>query len=236
MSADTDQDRRRFLGTAATTIAAARLGVLGAAFQQIACSTHPQVAGRELSAVLDATSWLEAPAPTPDAVRGRVVLVDFCTYTCINWLRQLPYVRAWDARYRDHGLVVIGVHTPEFTFERDRDNVRRAVTGSRIEYPVVVDNDFAIWHAFRNNYWPAIYLIDAQGRVRHRQFGEGEYDRTERSVRRLLAEARDGSAGPEIAAVNARGVEAPADWGSLKSSETYMGYERTERLASPGGA
>jgi hypothetical protein len=235
MSDATVLDRRRFLGGAAMTIAASRLGVLGAALQQIGCGTPTLAAGTELSSLSDATAWINSPALTSAGLRGRVVLVDFGTYTCINWLRTLPYVRAWHRRYRDRGLVLIGAHTPEFSFEHDLANVRRAVAGLRIEHPIAVDNDYAIWRAFENHYWPAVYLVDAQGRVRYRHFGEGEYDKTEAAVRRALADAGGGEVGPAVAAVEARGVEVQADWGSLKTPETYVGAGRTANFASPGG-
>jgi len=163
------------------------------------------------------------------------VLVDFWTYTCINWLRTLPYVRAWAQRYWQQ-LVVIGVHTPEFPFERDIDNVRRSVRQMRVEYPIVIDNDYTIWRAFRNQYWPARYLVDPRGRVRHHQFGEGGYDTSERAIQRLLkdADAREVSAG--LVSVEGSGLEAAADWSSLRSPETYVGYDRTQNFASKDAA
>ena len=173
---------------------------------------------------------------TADALRGKVVLVDFWTYTCINWLRQLPYVRAWAEKYKDHGLVVIGVHTPEFPFEKNIDNVRLAVKTRGISYPVAIDSDFGIWRGFDINYWPALYFIDAQGRLRHSQFGEGQYEQSEMIIQRLLAEAGSASMGDELVSVDARGPETAADWSSLKSPENYLGYERTENFASAGGA
>jgi thiol-disulfide isomerase/thioredoxin len=191
-------------------------------------------AAGELASLGQATGWLNSPALTPAALRGRVVLVDFWTYTCINWLRQLPYVRAWAGSYADRGLVVIGVHTPEFAFEKDPDNVRRAVRELDVPYPVAVDSDYAIWNAFRNRYWPALYLLDAEGRIRYTHFGEGEYERSEGMIRKLLEEAGAGDPGGPVD-VRGRGVEAPADWGSLKSPETYLGYARAEGFASPGG-
>jgi thiol-disulfide isomerase/thioredoxin len=173
---------------------------------------------------------------TAASLRGKVVLVDVWTFTCINWLRTLPYVRAWAEQYKDQGLVVIGVHAPEFQVERDLDNVRRAARDLRVDYPIAVDNDFAIWRAFNNNYWPALYLVDAQGRVRHHQFGEGEYAQSERMIQQLLAEAGAGDIRQELVSVAGRGVEAAADWDSLRSPENYVGYDRTENFASPGGA
>ena len=169
-------------------------------------------------------------------MRGKVVLVHFCTYTCINWLRTLPYVRAWAEKYKGQGLVVVGVHTPEFAFEKDVENVRRALKDMGVVYPVAIDNDYAVWRAFGNRYWPALYFVDAQGRIRHHHFGEGEYERSERVIRQLLAEAGAGGAGHGAGFGGGRGAEAAADWGSLKSPENYVGYERTENFASPGGA
>jgi thiol-disulfide isomerase/thioredoxin len=172
---------------------------------------------------------------TPSALRGKVVLIDFWTYTCINWLRTAPYVRAWAEKYRDQGLVVIGVHAPEFAFEKNIDNVRRAVRDMRIGYPVAVDNEHAIWRAFNNNYWPALYFMDAQGRVRHHHFGEGSYEESEKVIQDLLAEAGASGISRESVAVDASGLEAAADWSSLKSAENYLGYERTQNFASSGG-
>ncbi len=168
-------------------------------------------------------------ALTPSSLAGKVVLVDFWTYTCINWLRTLPYVRAWAQKYRQ-GLVVIGVHTPEFAFEKNLDNVRRAVRQMRIEYPIAIDNDYAIWRAFNNQYWPALYFIDARGRVRQHHFGEGEYERSEMAIQRLLAEAGVAGIGEGTVSVEASGVEAPADWDNLRSPENYVGYDRTEQF------
>ena len=140
--------------------------------------------------------WLNSPPLTASALRGKVVLIDFWTYTCINWLRTLPYVRAWAEKYRDQGLVVIGVHAPEFAFEKNLDNVRRAVKDMRVDYPVAVDNDHVIWRAFSNQYWPALYFVDAQGRVRHHHFGEGSYEQSEMIIQQLLAEAGAGDDRP----------------------------------------
>src|SRR5438128_1602358 len=166
----------------------------------------------ELPSLGGATTWLNSPPLTAADLRGKVVLVDFWTYTCINWLRTLPYVRAWAEKYREQELVVIGVHAPEFAFEKNIDNVRRAVKEMRIDYPVAVDSEHVIWRAFRNQYWPALYLIDAQGRVRHHYFGEGAYDQSEMIIQALLAEAGNGGVGRELVSVDARGIEAGADW------------------------
>jgi thiol-disulfide isomerase/thioredoxin len=175
-----------------------------------------------------ATAWLNSPTQTTAELRGKVVLVDFGTYTCINWLRTLPHVRAWAEKYRDHGLVVVGVHTPEFEFEKNMDNVRRAVKELGLAFPVAVDNDYAVWRAFRNSAWPALYLIDAQGRVRYRHLGEGEYERSEKMIQQLLAEAGAAGVPGDVVSVEGKGAEAAADWASLRSPETYLGYERAE--------
>jgi thiol-disulfide isomerase/thioredoxin len=196
-----------------------------------------QFAGQtELASLERADEWLNSPPLTPSALRGKVVLIDFWTYTCINWLRTLPYVRAWAEKYRDQGLVVIGVHAPEFPFEKNLDNVRWAVKDMWIDYPIAVDNDHVIWRAFRNQYWPALYFIDAQGRVRHHHFGEGSYEQSEMVIQELLAEAGNGGIDRRPVSVQPEGIEAAADWGSLKSAENYVGYERTQNFASPGGA
>ena len=189
----------------------------------------------ELASLDRADEWLNSPPLTAPALRGKVVLIDFWTYTCINWLRTAPYVRAWAEKYKDQGLVVIGVHAPEFTFEKNINNVRWAVKEMRIDYPVAVDNDHAIWRAFNNQYWPALYFVDSQGRVRHHHFGEGSYEQSEMIIQQLLAEAGNGGIDHEPVSVDARGIEAAADWGSLKSAENYVGHERTENFASPGG-
>jgi thiol-disulfide isomerase/thioredoxin len=183
-----------------------------------------------------ATGWLNSSPLTPAGLRGKVVVADFWTYTCINWLRQLPYVRAWAGKYAGHGLVVIGVHTPEFGFEHNPDNVRRAVKDMRVDYPVAIDSDYEVWRAFDNHYWPALYFADAEGNIRHHHFGEGEYQQSEMVIQQLLAEAGADGAGRDMVSPDARGIEAPADWDSLRTPETYTGYERTENFASPGGA
>src|SRR5436190_10427796 len=190
----------------------------------------------ELASLGGATAWLNSPPLSAAGLRGNVVLIDFWTYTCINWLRTLPYVRAWAEKYREHGVVVIGVHTPEFSFEHDLENVRRAVKDMRVEYPIAIDNDYAIWSAFDNHYWPALYLVDAQGRIRAHQFGEGAYEQSEMMLQHVLAEAGIGGIDDELVSVDAQGVEAAADWGSLRSAENYVGDARTENFASPGGA
>jgi len=200
-----------------------------------AFSVEAKGATRELAALARASEWLNSPRLTPGSLAGKVVLAQFWTYTCINWLRTLPYVRAWAQQYRQE-LVVIGVHTPEFAFERNIDNVRRAVSQMNIEYPVVIDNEYSIWRAFDNHYWPALYFVDARGRIRDHHFGEGQHDRSERIVQQLLVEAGAASVRDVSETVDATGVEAPADWDNLKSPENYVGYDRTENFASPGGS
>ena len=190
----------------------------------------------ELPSFSGATAWLNSPPLTADSLRGNVVLIDFWTYTCINWLRTLPYVRAWAEKYRDYGVVTIGVHAPEFSFEHDLENVRRAVKDRRVDYPIAIDNDFAIWHAFTNHYWPALYLVDALGHIRYHHFGEGAYEQSEMMLQHVLAEAGIGGIDDELVSVDAQGAEAAADWDSLRSAENYVGYERTEHFASPGDA
>ena len=195
-----------------------------------------QTSQSELASLGQASAWLNSPPLTPSDLRGKVVLIDFWTYTCINWLRTLPYVRAWAEKYRDKGLVVIGVHAPEFAFEKNINNVRWAVKDMKVDYPVAVDSDHIIWRAFRNQYWPALYFIDAHGRVRHHYFGEGSYQQSEMIIQELLAEAGSGGIDREPVSVNGQGIEAAADWGNLRSPENYVGYERTQNFASPGGA
>jgi len=182
-----------------------------------------------------ASGWLNSTQLTDSELRGKVVLVDFWTYTCVNWLRTLPYVRAWAEKYKDHGLVVIGVHTPEFEFEKDLDNIKRAVKAMSVSYPVAIDSSYAVWRAFENNAWPAVYLVDPQGRVRYGHLGEGEYDRTEEMIQQLLAEAGKTGFSRELVAVEGKGLEAAADWATLRSPETYLGSEQTHNFASPGG-
>jgi thiol-disulfide isomerase/thioredoxin len=181
-----------------------------------------------LSALDGASVWLNSEPLSAAGLRGSVVLVDFWTYSCVNWLRTLPYVSAWAERYRDRGLVVVGAHAPEFGFEHDLDNVRRATRELGVAYPVAIDNDFAIWLSFGNRYWPAVYLVDGDGRVRFQHFGEGAYEETERAIQALLGV--DG----ETVQVDAGGVAEAADWDTLGSPETYVGHARGERLSDPG--
>jgi thiol-disulfide isomerase/thioredoxin len=172
-----------------------------------------------LASLGSATGWLNSPPLTAAGLRGTVVLIDFWTYSCINWLRSVPYVRAWAEKYKDQGLVVIGVHTPEFAFEKNDDSVRQAAKDMMVDYPIAIDTDYAIWQAFKNEYWPALYFVDAQGQIRHHQFGEGEYEQSEMSIQQLLAEAGVGGIGHDLVSVDARGAEAAADRDSLKSPE-----------------
>jgi len=189
----------------------------------------------ELPSLGGAVAWLNSPALTPQALRGKVVLIDFWTYSCINCLRALPYVKSWYDRYRGQGLVVIGVHAPEFAFEKDPDNVKRAVRELGINYPVALDSNYAIWQAFHNQYWPAHYFIDAQGQIRGHHFGEGDYAGSEELLRQLLTEAGAGQLAAAGAPVQGVGVEKAADEAAVESPETYIGYERAANFASPGG-
>jgi thiol-disulfide isomerase/thioredoxin len=179
-----------------------------------------------------ATGWLNSEPLTPEGLRGKVVLVDFWTYTCINWLRTLGFVRAWHEKYEDQGLVVVGVHTPEFPFEHDADNVRWAAEYQRVEYPIALDPDYAVWRAFTNNYWPAVYIADAEGRIRHTHFGEGGYEECEMMVQMLLREADREGVPEDLVSVADEGFEAQADWRSLGSPETYLGYEQAQNFVS----
>jgi len=190
----------------------------------------------ELASLDGATGWLNSQPLATAGLRGKVVLIDFWTYTCINWLRTLSYVRAWAEKYEEQGLVVVGVHTPEFPFEEDVDNVRQAAQDMRVEYPIALDSDYAIWRAFNNRYWPAVYIADAQGRIRHHKFGEGGYREAETVIQLLLREEGRGDVGDGLVSVDAQGLEVPADWANLESSETYLGYEQAQNFASPGGA
>jgi cytochrome c biogenesis protein CcdA/thiol-disulfide isomerase/thioredoxin len=182
-----------------------------------------------------AVAWLNSSPLTAEGLKGKVVVIDFWTYSCINCLRSIPYVRAWAEKYKDHGLVVIGVHTPEFAFERNVSNVRTAVSDLKIGYPVAIDNDYAIWRAFDNEYWPAHYFIDAQGHMRYHHFGEGEYDESERVIQRLLAEAGNSNVPTGLVAVNASGAEAAPSANDDQSPETYLGYNKADNFVSPGG-
>ena len=182
-----------------------------------------------------ATTWINTPPLTTEQLRGKVVVVDFWTYSCINCIRSIPYVRAWAEKYKDQGLVVIGVHTPEFAFEKSEANVRQNIQRLGITYPVAMDNEFAIWRAFKNQYWPAHYFIDAKGQIRHHHFGEGDYDGSERVIQQLLKEAGAADVARDVVDVQAQGAEAAADMAQVESPETYVGYARAENFRSPGG-
>jgi thiol-disulfide isomerase/thioredoxin len=188
----------------------------------------------ELASLRQATAWINSPPLTAESLQGKVVLVQFWTYSCINWIRTAPYVRAWDQKYRDHGLVVIGVHAPEFEFEKQLGNARWGAKSFRVDYPVPVDNDFAIWRAFGNQYWPALYLMDGEGRVRYRHFGEGEYEESERMIQKLLGETGARGIGRELVSVAGRAVEQAPDWSNIGSPETYLGSDRSENQVTPG--
>lgn len=189
----------------------------------------------ELPSLAGLGPWFNSAPLTREQLKGKVVVIDFWTYSCINCLRSIPYVKAWDERYRKDGLVVIGVHAPEFAFEREPANVSQAIKNLGIRYPVALDNNYDLWRALKNNYWPAHYFIDAQGRVRYHHFGEGDYDASERVIRQLLAEAGHAPAGQPMAAVQASGTEAAANIDEIGSPETYIGYARADRFVSPGG-
>jgi len=182
-----------------------------------------------------ATGWLGSEPLTPEGLRGRVVAVQFWTYTCVNWLRTLPYVREWADKYHDHGLRVIGVHTPEFGFERNVENVIAAAKDMGVDYPVALDSDYSVWSAFANRFWPALYIADGQGRIRYHHFGEGEYAMSEMVIQQLLREAGKEDFDPTLASVEPEGAEVAADWGDLRTPETYLGYGRTSGFASPDG-
>jgi Thioredoxin like C-terminal domain/Redoxin len=189
----------------------------------------------QLPAFEGITAWLNSVPVTADALQGQVVLVSFGTYTCINWIRSLPYVRAWADKYADRGLDVIGVQTPEFDFEKELDGIRVALKGMDVRYPVAVDNDYAVWQAFENHYWPALYFVDAQGRIRHHRFGEGDYQESERVLQMLLTHTGVDVDVP-LTRLEPQGVELPADWDQLGSPENYLGYQRTQGFVSPGAA
>jgi thiol-disulfide isomerase/thioredoxin len=228
-------DRRAFLRATAVTLAAGRFNMLRS-WQEPQEHLERIALTSELEALSNATAWINSPALTAEMLKGKVVLVQFWTFTCINWLRTLPYIRAWAHAYKNSGLVVIGVHTPEFGFEHNLDNVRRGTAELKVDYPVAVDSNYAVWRGFNNQYWPALYLIDGKGRVRHHQFGEGEYPASERMIQQLLTEAGAREPAHQLVTIDGRGIEAAADWADLRSAENYVGYERTENFAAPGGA
>src|SRR4029434_7921388 len=222
MSPNVNRDRRRLLGAAAAMVAGTPIDV--------------PAANGNLPSLSGATGWLNSAQLSADQLRGKVVLVEFWTYTCINWLRQFPYVRAWAEKYGPHGLVVVGVHTPEFEFERNVDNVRRAAREMRVTFPIALDSDYAVWRAFANNAWPALYFADTQGRIRHRHFGEGDYARSEQMIQQLLTEAGVANVPRDLVTAEGRGIEAAADWTNLRSPETYLAGEQAQSRASGAAA
>jgi thiol-disulfide isomerase/thioredoxin len=237
MFAQHPQNRRRFLGVAALSLAGAWIGTRDSVMRLITVEPFRRSKASDLASLPRATAWLNSAPLTAADLQGKVVLVDFCTYTCINWLRTVPHVRAWAAQYKEQGLVVIGVHTPEFSFEEDVDNVRRAAKERGITYPIAIDNDRAIWRGFANQYWPALYFIDPSGHVRDHHFGEGNYEESETRIRKMLAASgSDSGLGRQPVSSEADGPEVGADWRSLKSPETYVGHAKAETFASPGGA
>jgi thiol-disulfide isomerase/thioredoxin len=222
MSETINYGRRRILSAAALAIPAIPAIAIAPIDALANNGTMPPLSG--------ATGWLNSAPLTAANLRGKVVLVEFWTYTCINWLRQLPYVRAWAQKYRQHGLVVIGAHTPEFEFEKDLENVRRAVKEMRIAYPIAIDNDFGVWRAFRNSAWPALYFVDAQGRIRRHHIGEGDYPRSEKLIQQLLADSGVADVPRDLVSPDGRGAEAAADWANLRSPETYLGQRAQNRV------
>jgi len=230
MSSEIDIGRRHFLGAAAVT---AMISLPWRWFQSLD-SDLP--VGGSMPSFSGASGWLNSAPLEAANLRGKVVLVNFWTYSCINWRRTLPYISAWSQKYNQHGLVVIGVHSPEFQFEKDIENVSQAARSMMIQYPIAVDSNLSIWHAFNNEYWPALYLVDAKGRFRHHKFGEGDFDKSEYAIQQLLVE--NGATGFDrgLASVVASGAELSADWRDLRSGENYLGFERTENFASHGGA
>jgi thiol-disulfide isomerase/thioredoxin len=234
MRVEISTDRRRFLGNAAMTIAATQLGIAGCAKAQSTGALKLPFEG-DLPSFGGATTWLNSQPLTARGLRGHVVLVNFWTFSCINSIRVLPYLRAWAAKYKNQGLVVVGVQAPEFEFEKSVDNVHWAVKDRMIDYPIAVDNSLTIWRAFGNEYWPALYFVDARGHVRHHQFGEGNYDQSEIVIQQLLADAGARGVGHELAKVEGVGVEAAPDWADLRSPESYVGYEQAANFSSPGG-
>jgi thiol-disulfide isomerase/thioredoxin len=224
-------ERRAFTKALATTLGSARLGIIGSTVQQLACAAFSEGDEGALPSLSAATEWINSPPLTPEGLRGKVVLVDFCTYTCVNWLRTLPYVRAWADKYRNDGLVVIGAHTPEFPFENDIENVEWAAKEMDIRYPIAVDSNYGVWRAFNNDYWPAVYIADVNGRIRFHHFGEAAYDETERAIQRLLSNGGH-ETDTQLVKVSPRGLEVGADFGRLRSPESYLGYEKAEAFAS----
>jgi thiol-disulfide isomerase/thioredoxin len=188
----------------------------------------------ELASLSSATEWINSPPLTAERLQGKIVLVQFWTYSCVNWLRTLPYIRAWERKYRAKGLVVIGVHAPEFGFEKQLPNVRWAAKSLRVDYPIAMDNDFTIWRAFSNQYWPALYVVDGKGHIQYRHFGEGDYEHTEQILQQLLTKQGATGISDDLASVTPRGAEVAADWTDLQSPETYLGSDRSENQMTWG--
>jgi thiol-disulfide isomerase/thioredoxin len=224
MSADTDNDGSSGTGTIPTGSGPA--GLIRSIAHRLAGDDVAFPAEGRLASFEGATGWLNSEPLTPEGLRGRVVLVDFWTYTCVNWLRTLPYVRAWYAKYRDAGLTVIGVHTPEFGFERNVDNISPLAREFGVDYPIAIDSEYGVWRAFDNHFWPAAYIADADGRIRFHHFGEGEYAMTEMVIQQLLLET-GAALGEDLVPVEPRGLEVAADWRTLRSPETYIGYRQS---------
>jgi thiol-disulfide isomerase/thioredoxin len=222
-----------FLGAVVLTVIAAWVPIVDFSSTHSTKSNLSYMLSRgELSWLKGANAWLNSTPRTASDLKGKVVLVQFGTYTCINWIRTLPYIRAWAEKYKDKGLVVIAVHTPEFSFEKNIENVRWATKARKIDFPIAIDNKMEIWNAFNNQYWPALYFIDSKGIIRSSQFGEGEYEKSERIIQQLLSEAGMPDIKNELVSVNPEGAEVSADWKNLKSPENYLGYERTENFAA----
>jgi len=207
--------------------------LLGSFVHRLTGDERPLPVEGRLASFDGATGWLNSGPLTPDGLRGKVVLVDFWTYTCINWLRTLPYLRAWDAKYRDKGLTIVGVHTPEFGFERDVDNITTRSADFGVDYPIAIDSQYGVWSAFANHFWPAVYIADTEGRLRYHHFGEGEYPMTEMVVQQLLREAGVEGIEHDLVDVEPQGFEVAADWRTLRTPETYAGYRQAAGFASP---
>lgn len=221
MRDSSNADRRTFLGAAAAAFAAGRLGFLGG-------TPRVRKDGGVLTSLDNANGWVNSAPLTAASLQGKVVLVSFWTYSCVNWLRTQPYLRAWAEKYRNRGFVVIGVHSPEFGFEKELTNVRWAAKALRVDYPIAVDSEHLIWNAFENQYWPALYFVDGKGNIRHHHFGEGEYDQSERAIQQLLASGDKHDGADQLVSVTGTGLEAAADWSTLKSPESYLGSQRSD--------
>ncbi len=225
--------RRLFLGSAAMTLSdpSSARGLIRSIAHRLAGARADLPDEGRLAPFDGATGWLNSEPLTPEGLRGRVVLVDFWTYTCINWIRTLPYVKAWAAKYADVGLTVVGVHTPEFGFERDVDNIVVAARDFGVDYPIAIDSNYAVWNAFANHYWPAVYIADAEGRIRFHHFGEGEYAATEMVIQQLLLDAGATEVDQDLVMVDPQGLEVAADWPNVRSPESYTGYRQSTGFA-----